>query len=150
MQPSSLLPQKTVIITGGNSGLGYACARTIARDSDDWYIILACRNLDTARQAAERLIEETHHRFIEPMLLDLASLTSIRAFTKHLSMRDFPPLHSLVCNAGLQMLDETHYTTDGFEMTFAVNHLGHFLLVNLLLSFFVSPARIVFVSSDTH
>jgi NAD(P)-dependent dehydrogenase (short-subunit alcohol dehydrogenase family) len=61
-----------------------------------------------------------------------------------------PPLHALVLNAGLQVLSGTTYTEDGFETTFGVNHLGHFLLVNLLLPRLTAPARVVFVGSGTH
>jgi NAD(P)-dependent dehydrogenase (short-subunit alcohol dehydrogenase family) len=56
----------------------------------------------------------------------------------------------IVCNAGIQIVSGTTFTEDGFETTFAVNHLGHFLLVNLLLRNLIAPARIVVVSSDTH
>ncbi len=142
---------RTVIITGGNTGLGYGCAKEIAgRDTREWHIILACRNPQKAAGAVKRLIAETGNTRIEAMELDLASLTSVRQFAKEFSARPLPPLHAIVCNAGLQVVSGTTYTKDGFETTFGVNHLGHFLLVNLLLKDFQSPARIIFVSSDTH
>ncbi len=140
---------KTVIITGGNSGLGYYCAQEIAKNND-WYVIIACRNLDKATQAVEKLKEQTSSTCLEQMLLDLASLASIRQFTREFARRNFPPLGAIVCNAGIQFIQRQTYTEDGFEETFAVNHLGHFLLVNLLLKQLVAPARIIFVSSDTH
>ena len=140
---------KTVIITGGNSGLGYYCARQIARHSD-WQIILACRNLEKASQAVEKLCRDSNSQQIEAMNLDLASLASIRTFVAEFKQRDLPPLKALVCNAGVQFIQQQTYTQDGFDMTFGVNHLGHFLLTNLLLEELVKPARIVFVSSDTH
>jgi NAD(P)-dependent dehydrogenase (short-subunit alcohol dehydrogenase family) len=74
----------------------------------------------------------------------------VRAFAREVAARDLPRLHAVVCNAGLQVVSGTTYTQDGFEMTFGVNCLGHFLLVNLLLHQLVAPARIVFVSSDAH
>jgi len=141
---------KTVIITGGNTGLGYECAKNITKNSRDWHIVLACRNPEKAADAVRRLISETGNRQIEAMELDLASLASVRSFAKDFTSRRLPPLHSIVCNAGLQVVSGTTYTKDGFETTFGVNHLGHFLLVNLLLKDLESPARIVFVSSDTH
>ncbi len=142
---------KTVIITGGNSGLGYECAKEIASDNTgDWHIILACRNPEKAASAVKRLIAETGNRQIEAMDLDLASLASVRQFAKDFAARQLPPLQAIVCNAGLQVVSGTTFTKDGFETTFGVNHLGHFLLVNLLLKDLKSPARIVFVSSDTH
>ena len=149
---------KTVIITGGNSGLGYYCAQEIAKNQD-WYIILACRNQNKAAKALEKLraqiakdstegdaLEER----VETMLLDLASLASIRQFTEEFARREIPPLRAIVCNAGVQFIQRQTYTEDGFDETFGVNHLGHFLLVNLLLKQLVAPGRIIFVSSDTH
>ena len=142
---------KTVIITGGNTGLGYGCAKEIAsNNTGDWHIILACRNPEKAAGAVKRLVAETGNEHIEAMALDLASLVSVRQFAKDFAARPLPPLHSMVCNAGLQVVSGTTYTKDGFETTFGVNHLGHFLLVNLLLKELKSPARIVFVSSDAH
>ena len=85
------------------------------------------------------------------MEVDLASLSSIRDFATALSnAAGLPPLHAIVCNAGLQIIKGTEYTHDGFEMTFGVNHLGHFLLVNLVLKYMSEAGRIVFVSSGTH
>ena len=78
------------------------------------------------------------------MALDLASLASVRRFSEELARRlnaaELPPLHALVCNAGVQ--GARALTADGFEMTFGVNHLGHYLLVNLLLPSLTAPARI--------
>jgi NAD(P)-dependent dehydrogenase (short-subunit alcohol dehydrogenase family) len=84
------------------------------------------------------------------MRLDLASLASIRAFTDALAERADPPLKAIVCNAGIQVVSGLSHTEDGFETTFGVNHLGHFLLVNRLLKRLVTPARVVFVASGTH
>ena len=140
---------KTVVITGGNSGLGYACAREIATQ-ENWQIVLACRDLAKAEGAATRIKQETQCDRLEVMRLDLADLASIRTFCVELRDRDLPPLNAIVCNAGVQFVQQQTYTKDGLETTFGVNHLGHFLLVNLLLSQLVTPARIVVVSSDTH
>jgi NAD(P)-dependent dehydrogenase (short-subunit alcohol dehydrogenase family) len=84
------------------------------------------------------------------MTLDLASLASVRRFVGDFGRRELPPLRAIVCNAGIQIVSAPTHTEDGFETTFAVNHLGHFLLVNLLLRHLVAPARIVLVSSGTH
>jgi light-dependent protochlorophyllide reductase len=141
--------KQTVIITGGNSGIGYHCARTIAADLD-WQVILACRNLDKAQKAVEALITETCNQSIEAIELDLGSLVSIRKFSETLAEKRFLSLKAIVANAGTQVIGNISYTVDGFETTFAVNHLGHFLLINLLLKYLVPPARIIFVSSGTH
>jgi NAD(P)-dependent dehydrogenase (short-subunit alcohol dehydrogenase family) len=88
------------------------------------------------------------------MSLDLASLASVRAFaaelTKRLSTGSIPPLHAVVCNAGVNPLNTKTVTVDGFESTFGINHLGHFLLVNELLPALQSPARVVVVASGVH
>ncbi|MEM8717996.1 MAG: SDR family NAD(P)-dependent oxidoreductase [Cyanobacteria bacterium P01_G01_bin.39] len=157
---------KTVIITGGNSGLGYHCAQRLALDPD-LHLILACRNGEKAASAVSELKKASNTQQIESMTLDLASLESIRSFAAKFSDRtlasrfngsqtrnalahNLPPLGAIVCNAGVQFIQRQTYTQDGFDTTFGVNHLGHFLLVNLLLSQLVPPARIIFVSSDTH
>jgi len=84
------------------------------------------------------------------MILDLASFASVRSFVTEFTSRDLPPLHGVVANAGVQFIQRQTYTSDGIDTTFGVNHLGHFLLANLLLQHLATPARIVFVSSDTH
>ena len=140
---------KTVIITGGNSGLGYACAKRIATEAN-WQIVLACRDLTKAEDAAAKIKEATSSDRLEVMKLDLANLDSIRTFAIELRESNLPPLGAIVCNAGVQFIRRQTYTKDGFETTFGVNHLGHFLLVNLLLSQLTTPARIIIISSDTH
>ena len=144
------MARKMVVITGGNTGLGYECARAIASDQE-WRVVLAVRSAEKGERAALRIAEETANPAVEAMPLDLASLASVRSFAGALARRDdLPPLRALVCNAGVQVVSGTTYTEDGFEETFGVNHLGHFLLVNLLLGQLQAPARIVSVSSGTH
>ena len=142
---------KTVIITGGNRGLGYQAAKNIAASGEGWRVVIATRDQAGAAGAAERLVEETGNPNVEAMRLDLASLSSVRGFAGEFATReDLPPLRAVVCNAGLQVVNGTTYTEDGFETTFGVNHLGHYLLVNLLLREMSAPARVVYVSSGTH
>lgn len=141
---------KSVIITGSNTGLGYQCAHSIASSKKDWHLIIACRDSGKGNEAVSRLITDTNNRNISSMELDLASLSSIRNFATVFSNAHLPSLHAIVCNAGLLIIKGTAYTHDGFEMTFGVNHLGHFLLVNLLLKYMSATGRIVFVSSGTH
>ncbi len=141
----------TVIITGGNRGLGYEAAKNIAASGEGWHVVIAARDEAGAAGAASRLTKETGNLNVEAMRLDLASLSSIRGFAEEFAAReDLPPLRAIVCNAGLQVVGGTTYTEDGFETTFGVNHLGHFLLVNLLLREMSAPARVVYVSSGTH
>lgn len=142
--------KRTVIITGGNSGLGYECAKQIAKHDKNNHVVLACRNAAKAKIAVNSLIQETNNINITSLELDLSSLESIRAFVSKFSKMDFPPLYALVCNAGVQFIDKTHYTKDGYEATFGVNHLGHFLLTNMMLNQISPSGRIVLVSSGTH
>ncbi len=140
----------TVIITGANSGLGFECATTLVA-TREWYVILACRSAERGRDAVKRLFGRSWYKNIEAMVLDLGSLAAIRAFAASYGERtDLPPLSALVCNAGTQVVSGVSRTADGFEATFGVNHLGHFLLANLLLRQMIAPARIVIVSSGTH
>jgi NAD(P)-dependent dehydrogenase (short-subunit alcohol dehydrogenase family) len=150
MTANNKQPGKSVIITGGNTGLGYQCARHIALSDQEWQIIIASRDTNKAHDAVIKLKTETGNNYITCLELDLASLTSVRNFENVFSKSDLPPLHAIVCNAGLQIIKGTTYTPDGFEMTFGVNHLGHFLLVHLLLKHISDPGRIIFVSSGTH
>ena len=147
---NSTKASKTVIITGASSGLGYYCAEALARSGQDWHIIIASRNLSRVEEAVRTLIAETEYPNIEGMTLNLASLASVRQFLQDFIAGKRPPLQAIVCNAGVQIVSDTLYTENGFEMTFGVNHLGHFLLVNLLLPQMSDRSRIVFVSSDVH
>ena len=143
-------PVKSIIITGGNTGLGYHCAQNIALSDQGWQIIIASRDMNKANDAVSELKAETGNDNIIALKLDLASLTSIRKFVHVFLKAELPPLQSIVCNAGLQVVERTTYTQDGFEMTFGVNHLGHFLLVHLLLKHMTEQGKIIFVSSGTH
>ena len=84
--------------------------------------------------------------------MDLGSLASVRSFADGLqaTRAERPPLGGLVCNAGVQLVSRPERTTDGFERTFGVNHLGHYLLIHCLLPQFILPARIAIVASGTH
>src|SRR5918993_1286355 len=142
---------KTVVVTGGNAGLGYECAKGIAAAGPEWRVVLAVPSHEKGERAARAIAEETGNPNVEAMGLDLASLASVRSFARELARRnDLLPLRALVCNAGLQVVSGTTYTEDGFEESFGVNHLAHLLLVNLVLWQLEAPARIVFVSSGTH
>ena len=141
----------TAIVTGANTGLGFECARALA-ETNDWHVIVACRSADKGREAVKRLLAQTRRseNDIEAMTLDLASLESVRDFARNYAAERRPPLRALVCNAATQIVSGRTFTKDGFETTFGVNHLGHFLLVNLMLAQMMPPARIVIVSSGTH
>ena len=139
----------TAIVTGANTGLGFECARALA-ETHDWHVVLACRSAEKGREAVKRLFAQTAYKDIEAMTLDLASLESVRSFARDYAAARRPPLRAIVCNAATQIVTGRTYSADGIETTFAVNHLGHFMLVNLMLSQMTPPARIVVVSSGTH
>lgn len=139
----------TAIITGGNRGLGYECAKSIGK-MRDWRLLIACRDPQKAETEIATLRQQTGNSNIIAMKLDLASLISIDSFINEVQFSNWYPITTLICNAGLQIVSETQYTQDGFEMTFGVNHLGHYLLVNRLLENMARPGRILFVSSGTH
>jgi len=136
----------TVIITGANSGLGLECARDILT-RDGWHVVLAVRDLQRGAAAVADLGAPDR---CTVMACDLASLTSVSDFISAFTTAGLPPLHAIVCNAGLQVVDTTKFTADGVEMTFGVNHLGHFALVTGLLEQLTAPSRVVVVASGTH
>lgn len=141
---------KTAIITGANAGIGFATAKFLAAQPD-FQVVLACRDESKAR-AAMRAIHVHPRSSVDFAPLDLFSLASVRRFPEVLALRSYPPICALVLNAGgINMKAKSlEFTPDGFERTFQLNFLGHFLLVNLLLKEMHKPARIIFVSSDLH
>ncbi|MFL6085898.1 MAG: SDR family NAD(P)-dependent oxidoreductase [Mycobacterium sp.] len=138
---------KTAIITGASSGLGLECARALLRSDPSWHVVLAVRDRSRGSEAVKQLGEPQR---CTVMQMDLASLASVRAFVEAVRDSGLAPLHAIVCNAGVQVVSGTEWTDDGVEMTFGVNHLGHFALVQGLLGDLAQPARIVVVSSGTH
>jgi NAD(P)-dependent dehydrogenase (short-subunit alcohol dehydrogenase family) len=136
-----------VIITGATSGLGLECARALLRLDPSWHLVLPVRDVHRGEAALDAL-GQPQRATVMPM--DLASLASVRAFTDSVAGASLPPVHAIVCNAGLQVVSGTELTADGVEMTFGVNHLGHFALVQGLLDTLARPARILVVSSGTH
>jgi light-dependent protochlorophyllide reductase len=138
---------RTAVITGANAGLGLECARALLAHDPSWHLVLAVRDVTRGAEAVAYLGHPGRCTVLE---LDLASMQSVRAFADTLRGAALPPLHAVVCNAGLQVVSGTEYTADGVETTFGVNHLGHFALVQALLDDLVQPARIVIVSSGTH
>jgi len=138
---------KTVVITGCNVGIGKETARDLSHRGAR--IIMACRNLEAAAQAAEEIKAETGGE-LKVVKLDLASLASVRECAAEIK-RDEKKLHVLINNAGVMMCPYTK-TEDGFEMQMGTNHFGHFLFTNLLLDLLKAsaPARVVNVSSRAH
>eukprot|EP00057_Strongylocentrotus_purpuratus_P007318 XP_011661792.1 PREDICTED: retinol dehydrogenase 11 [Strongylocentrotus purpuratus] len=139
---------KTVIITGCNTGIGKETAKDLAKRGAR--VIMACRNVEKAKEAQLDVIKESGSSNVVVKKLDLASMKSIREFVEELKKEE-KSLDVLVNNAGVMMCPRWE-TEDGFEMQFGTNHLGHFLLTLLLLDLIKAsaPSRIVNVSSLAH
>lgn len=139
---------KTVIVTGANTGIGKQTALELARRGGN--IILACRDMEKCEAAAKDIRRETLNHCVNARRLDLASLKSIREFAAKI-IEEEERVHVLVNNAAVMRCP--HWTTeDGFEIQLGVNHLGHFLLTNLLLDKLKAsaPSRIINLSSLAH
>lgn len=140
--------QRSILITGGTTGLGYHCALSIARQYPNDQVVIASRSDPNA--SAGKINELLGQNNVQFRRLDLSSLPMIRSFAAEWKANQFPPIHSLVFNAALQFPGKVEYTEDGFEKTFAISHIGHALLFCLLRPHFAENVRIVIVSSGTH
>jgi len=142
------LTNKNVIITGGNSGIGKEVARVLALAHAN--VFIACRDKKKGEEAVADITQENSAAVVKVLGLDLNSFASIEDFGK--SWRALgKPLHLLINNAGVNSLQPV-LNADGFEPQYATNHLGHFLLTNLLVDSLkaAGKARVVSVASDTH
>ena len=139
---------KTVVVTGGNSGIGFEAARQMARKGA--HVILACRDTGRAADALEQIRTLHPSASVEAMQLDLASLESVHRFARDFAAKSVP-LDVLCNNAGVMAIPR-RTTAEGFEMQIGTNHLGHFALTGLLLEpLLAAPAaRVVNVSSTAH
>jgi len=139
---------KTCLITGGNSGIGKATALGLARMGAT--VVIVARSKEKGDAALAEIIAKSGNPNIELMLADMSSLDSIRRLASDFKA-GHQKLHLLINNAGVY-LTRRIATVDGLESTFATNHLGPFLLTNLLLDLLKAsaPSRIVNVTSDAH
>jgi len=139
------LTDKIAIVTGANSGLGYAMAKALTRKNAT--VILACRNLNKGKAAIQQIAQEYPKAKAGLLHLDLSNLASVQHFGEEFINR-YDKLNILINNAGIM---RTPYgkTTDGYELQFGTNHLGHFALTGLLLNLIIQTpdARVVTVSS---
>ena len=139
---------KNVIITGANSGLGFETAKKIAMDRN-YRVILACRNEEKAARAGAEIVKATDNDQVVPMKLDISSLSSVRAFACAY-IHKYGSVDVLINNAGISPMRDSGLTAEGFEVVFATNYLGHFLLTQMLLPHMTADGRIINVSSDMH
>ena len=127
---------KTIVMTGGTAGFGAVAAKRIF-DTPNTRLILGAR--------------DNKNSSIETLPLDLASLSNVRSFVQSLTKKlDGTKIDGLIMNAGAQFGNTKHRTGDGFESTFAINHLAHYLLLRLLTPSLTKNATIVITTSDVH
>lgn len=140
---------KSVLITGGTTGLGFHAATEIAKRHPTYRIVIASRkDADKSAEAINRKLGQSN---VEFMPLDLGDTNNVRSFVETWANKRFPPISLLLLNAGLQFPDgDIKYTVDGVEATFGINHLGHALLFHLLQPYLTEDARIVVTASGTH
>jgi len=146
---------RVIIVTGASSGLGYETARYLCEGGN--FVILGCRDEEKATRAIEKIMQQNPNALATYMHLDLSSLESVRKFVDEFHATG-KKLHVIVNNAELAMNFKDvkrQYTADGFELTIGTNHLGHFLLTNLLLDDLRKAAengdaRVVVVTSALH
>ena len=137
-----------VMVTGANAGIGKITAQELARMGA--HVVMVARSRERGEAALAEIKSATGSSQIDLLLADLSSQESIRQLATDFQAR-YDKLHVLVNNAGAVFLKRQE-SADGLEMTFALNHLGYFLLTNLLLDMIKAsaPARIVNVSSMAH
>ncbi|XP_026743075.1 retinol dehydrogenase 13-like [Trichoplusia ni] len=139
---------KVVIVTGANSGIGREAAWDLARRGAK--VFLACRNMEKCEEVRREIVLESNNKYVYCRPCDLASTKSIRKFVERFKSEE-PRLDVLINNAGV-MEPPASVTRDGFETQLGVNHLGHFLLTNLLLDTLQksAPSRVISVAGSSH
>ncbi|MDB5009218.1 MAG: hypothetical protein JWQ06_7 [Mucilaginibacter sp.] len=141
------MPLTTTIITGATSGIGEETALALAKKDHALYLLV--RDTEKGERLKQRLVAETGNKYISVIKCDLSDMQSVREAADVLKEKLFN-INVLINNAG-GIFAERQLTKDGFEMTLAVNHLGHFLLTASLMPLLEKgQARIINVSSDAH
>ena len=145
---SKSMSGKTCLVTGATSGIGEVAAVELARKGAR--IVLVGRDRSRAEATSAKIRKEAGNPEVEYLLADLSSQAEVRKLAGEIRAR-CPRLDVLVNNAGA-MFTNRRTSVDGFEMTFALNHLAYFLLTNLLLDTLKAgaPSRIINVASDAH
>ncbi|MEE9410683.1 MAG: oxidoreductase [Candidatus Heimdallarchaeota archaeon] len=142
------LKEKTIIVTGANSGLGFEITRVISGKNAN--VIMACRNIEKAEQARKIILKENSNASLEIMQIDLSKLSTVKDFVKKFKEK-YDKLDILFNNAGVMFVPKI-ITEDGFELHMAANHFGHFALTGLLLDCLekAKNSRVISVSSMGH
>lgn len=148
VEQAETLAGKTILVTGGTSGIGYIAARALAGMGAT--VAIVGHDAERAQASAARIQRETGVNGAQALVADLSSQREVRGLAEEIQRR-FPRIDVLLNNAGAVFMAR-QATVDGYERTFALNHLAPFLLTNLLLDRLKAdaPARIVTVSSMAH
>lgn len=152
------MTKQIIVITGGNVGIGFECAKNLISSQANVHIVLGCRDSARAAVGVKNLTAlATGDNTVESKPLDLASFKSTRAFAEDIKTSFPNGIHALILNAGV-MATTLRLTEDKRETNMQVNHLSQFLLAQLLLPSLTAghaarpeePATVVFVSSSLH
>lgn len=134
------------VITGTTHGIGRVTSRELARAGKS--VVMLCRDVSAASEVRDEILRHAPRAAVDVAHCDLASLASVREAAAQVR-RDYPPLGLLINNAGI-VSTRRRTSVDGFELTFATNHLGPFLLTALLSDHLDRGARIIMVASRIH
>jgi len=139
---------RVCLVTGGNSGIGKETAVGLARLGAT--VIIVSRDRVKGETALSEIKRKSESQSVDLMVADLSSMQSVHQLAQEF-LAKYPKLHVLVNNAGI-FLPKRMVTVDGLETTFTTNHLGHFLLTNLLLDRIKAsaPSRVINITSDAH
>jgi len=139
---------KTCLVTGANSGIGFETAKGLAALGAD--LILVCRDAQRGEDARKDIIAATGNDRVDLLIADMSLMASVRELADQVN-QNYPQLHVLINNAGV-MLSKRQLTSEGYEMQYALHHLGPFLFTHLLLDKLKasSPARIININSKMH
>lgn len=142
------MQDKVCLVTGANAGIGRATALELARQGAQ--VVMVCRSRERGEAAQAEIIQASGNQAVDLLLADLSSQAEVRRAATEFQSR-YDRLHILVNNAGA-FFNQRLESADGLEMTFALNHLGYFLLTHLLLEQLraAAPSRIINVSSDAY
>ncbi|KAG0261450.1 Retinol dehydrogenase 13 [Mortierella polycephala] len=151
-------PKKVIVMTGGNIGIGFECAKLILSSLSNVHLVLGCRDSGRADRGVSKLkAVAAESNTVESKPLQLASFASVRRFAEDINASFPQGIHTLILNAGL-MACSRQLTEDKYEMNMQVNHLSQFLLAQLLLPSLRTghatwpdePSSVIFVSSSLH
>lgn len=140
---------KTAVVTGANSGIGKVTALQLAKQNFE--VVMICRNRERAEKAKKEISDQTGNTNLHIELCDLGIMAEVVKTSNHIKEK-FPSINLLVNNAGILPQSSRKSTREGFEITFAVNHLSYFMLTKELLPALLNAerSRIVNVASEAH